>query len=189
LLQTLDFQRRMLNCFARGVEQRRRHLSQLARVLPRAEQLFAAPRQRLDAVSDKLRPGLSQNLAAHRIRLSRTEAALRPGLLRRRLAQMREQLEALQARALRCERAGLKEGRAKFETLARLLDGVSYRKVLERGFALVRGEDGQVRRRAAALKPGESLTLTFADGDTPATAGGTAKSRGKKTPIDQGSLF
>ena len=46
-----------------------------------------------------------------------------------------------------------------------LLDALSYRKVLERGFALVRGEDSAVRRRADAIAPGESLTLTFADGD------------------------
>src|SRR5471032_3278948 len=37
--QTLDFERRMLGCFTRSVDQRRRHLAQLARVLPRPEQL------------------------------------------------------------------------------------------------------------------------------------------------------
>ena len=33
----------------KGMEDRRRHLAQLARVLPRADQLFAAPRQRFDS--------------------------------------------------------------------------------------------------------------------------------------------
>jgi exodeoxyribonuclease VII large subunit len=74
-----------------------------------------------------------------------------------------------------------------------VLEGVSYRSALERGFALVRGEDGTIRRRAAAVKHGEGLSVTFADGPIEAiTTGGAAspkpKSRGK-TPGNQGSLF
>src|SRR4029077_11657864 len=34
--QIADFERRTLRCFTRGMEDRRRHLAQLARVLPRA---------------------------------------------------------------------------------------------------------------------------------------------------------
>ena len=188
LSQTLNFQRRMLTCFTKGVEQRRRHLAQLARLLPKAESLFAAPRQRLDIAGEKLGVGLRHNLQQHRVRLSRTAALLRPGMLRQRFARLRERLANLDARSLRCERAHLKQGRAKFDAIARFLEGVSYKKVLERGFALVRGEDGSVRRKAAVLKPGEPLTLVFADGETQATAGG-ARPKGKKTPTDQGSLF
>jgi exodeoxyribonuclease VII large subunit len=64
--------------------------------------------------------------------------------------------------------------------------------VLERGFALVRGADGTVRRRAAALEPGEALTLTFADGEAQAQARdaeGKSKSAKRKPAGDQGSLF
>jgi exodeoxyribonuclease VII large subunit len=73
--------------------------------------------------------------------------------------------------------------------LERLLESVSHKSVLERGFALVRGEDGKVRRRAATVKAGEALTLTFADGEKQAVAeGGSPKPKSKK-PADQGSLF
>src|SRR6185437_10636165 len=41
--QTLDFTRRLLRCFSKGMDDRRRHLAQLARVLPRSEALFAQP--------------------------------------------------------------------------------------------------------------------------------------------------
>jgi exodeoxyribonuclease VII large subunit len=72
-----------------------------------------------------------------------------------------------------------------------VLDGISYRAVLARGFALVRGEGGVIRRRAAALNPGESLALVFADGEAAAVAAGKASSpvRAKKSSTDQGSLF
>ena len=165
--QTMDFQRRLLSSFTRGIEQRRRHLSQLARVLPRAEQLFAAPRQRLDLAGEKLGHALRRNVQKHRAHFNKSAALLRPQMMRQKIARARDRIAAL----------------------ARLMDGISYRAVLERGFALVKGEDGKVRRRAAALKPGESLTLTFADGETPATAGGEARPKPKKNPTDQGSLF
>jgi len=166
LSQTLNFQRRMLGCFTKGVEQRRRHLAQLARVLPRPDQLFAVPRQRLDLAGERLGFSLRANVQKHRAHFLKKSALLRPQMMHQRFAR----------------------ARARLEGLARLIEGISYRAVLERGFALVRGEGGTVRRRAAALKPGEALTLTFADGDAPATVGG-AKAKGKKTPTDQGSLF
>jgi exodeoxyribonuclease VII large subunit len=75
------------------------------------------------------------------------------------------------------------------ESLTRILESISYRAVLERGFALVKGPDGALRRRASQIKPGEHLHLTFADGETGALAEGVPKSRVKKTPGDQRSLF
>src|SRR5215472_9047725 len=54
LAQTLEFERRALQRFSRGLEERRRHLAQLARILPRADQLFAAGRQRLDYAAERL---------------------------------------------------------------------------------------------------------------------------------------
>jgi exodeoxyribonuclease VII large subunit len=64
--------------------------------------------------------------------------------------------------------------------------------VLARGFALVKGADGGFKRRAAAIKPGEALTLTFADGEAKAVAGGkpepkSARDAPKKP--GQGDLF
>ena len=43
--------------------------------------------------------------------------------------------------------------------------------MLERGFALVRDADGKIRRRAADIKAGEGLSLTFADGEKAACRG------------------
>src|SRR3954468_3413558 len=48
IAQVMDFERRFVRCFGKGMEDRKRDLSQLVRVLPRADSLFAGPRQRLD---------------------------------------------------------------------------------------------------------------------------------------------
>jgi len=193
LAQTLDMERRALRCFSKGMEDRRRHLVQLARVLPRAESLFATPRQRLDTVSDKLQHALRRNLQIHQVRLGKAGARLGDRMLKDRLAVCGERAAALGARATRAERTRLTQARRHLEGLARELELISYRSVLERGFALVKGADGTVRRRAAAVQPGEALTLTFADGDAQAEARdgapGPARPAKKKQGTDQGSLF
>lgn len=197
LAQTLDFERRALRSFAKSMEDRRRHLAQLVRVLPRPESLFAAQRQRLDVTGDKLSHALGRNLQLHRVRLEKGGARLRDRMLRDRMVVSGDRLTGLAARAERAERARILQARRRLEAVARELDLISYRKVLERGFALVRGEDGTVRRRADAIQRGETLTLTFTDGAVRTLAGegggeGEAKmGKGpkKKLAKDQGSLF
>ncbi|MBN9587399.1 MAG: exodeoxyribonuclease VII large subunit [Alphaproteobacteria bacterium] len=199
LEQIVGFEGRLLRCFSRGMEDRRRHLVQLARVLPRAETLFAAPRQRLDLASDRLQHSLSRNLQLHRGRFAHAAALLRGRLLKDRMAVCGERLAGLSERAARAQGGRLATARRHLDSLARLLDGLSYRGILERGFALVRGADGAVRRRAAAVQPGEALTLAFADGTVKAGAdgegaGGAPGRSGaprpkKKQGTDQGSLF
>ena len=195
LAQTLDFERRLLNGFSKGLEDRRRHLAQLARVLPKPEALFAAPRQRLDYAGDKLGGALGRNLSEHKVLLNKVTALLRPKAISDRIGLGRERMAALETRARRAQEARLKETRKNLAGLARVLDGISYRAVLERGFALVKGADGTLRRRAGAIAPDEALTLTFADGETKAVAaegdGKPLKTSPKvrKNPGPQGSLF
>ena len=185
-----DLGRRARNSFDKGVSDRKRHLAQLARVLPKPEQLFAGPRQRLDQAGERLGLGLSRNLQIHRARLAKAEALLRPRPIVSRIAHAREKLASLEARALRCERLHLARERGRLEALSRVLEGISYRGVLERGFALVRDSNGKIRRRAAEIKAGETLQLVFADGEKAARAEGPGSvSRTKKPGTDQGSLF
>jgi exodeoxyribonuclease VII large subunit len=188
LALTLDLERRYVRSFGKAMEDRRRHLAQLVRVLPRPESLFAGPRQRLDTASDKLQYALRRNLQIHEVRFNRAGAGLRDRILRDRMAVAAERIGALAGRAERAERARLGEARRHLGGLARVLDGISYRAVLERGFALVRGEDGTMRRRAGEVKSGEPLTLTFADGEAKVVAGASKVAK-KRQGADQGSLF
>jgi exodeoxyribonuclease VII large subunit len=188
---TMDLERRALRCFSKGMADRRRYLTQLARVLPRPEALFAQPRQRFDAAAEKLSAALRRNLAIHRTELLETAALLRPRMLAVRFATARERIVALEARGRRAHQARATAAASALAAVARVLDSISYRAVLARGFALVRGEDGKLRHRAAALVPGESLALVFADGEAQALAAGKAEKsvKAKKPPGPQGSLF
>ncbi|MEM6413643.1 MAG: exodeoxyribonuclease VII large subunit [Pseudomonadota bacterium] len=90
---------------------------------------------------------------------------------------------------------------------SRLLETLSHRSALARGFALARNRDGKVIRSRKTLSPGEPFTLAFSDGelfaiaqneseDRPATMGAShsraiKKLSDKKKPPDspQKSLF
>jgi exodeoxyribonuclease VII large subunit len=75
------------------------------------------------------------------------------------------------------------------------LESLSYQRVLERGFALVHGPDGQPLARAKELKPGMNIGLEFSDGAVAATVdGGAAFPKPRKRPSKppdgaQGSLL
>jgi exodeoxyribonuclease VII large subunit len=171
LAQTLDLERRMLRSSATQMDRRRDALRHLARVLPRPDQLFAQPRQRFDQAAERLTNALRRNLEVHRRAAIETAALLRPAGLRNRIGQNAERTRLLSSRLDRCHRARIAEGAAKLEGLARVLDSVSFRAVLARGFALVRAADGSFRREAAAVVRGEALALTFADGVVPVDRG------------------
>jgi exodeoxyribonuclease VII large subunit len=195
IAQTLDFERRFVGSFLRGVSQRRNHLAGLARVLPRADQLFAAPRQRFDYAGERLAHALRRNLQEHRRALTEAAAILRPRPIRHHVRVCRDRTKVLGDRLTRAQRTRLAETRKKIESLSRVLEGISYRAVLERGFALVRGEDGRIRRRAKQVASGEALMLTFADGSRPAVADGEPQPsrpksvRASKPRGEQGSLL
>jgi exodeoxyribonuclease VII large subunit len=195
LSQTLDLQRRALRCFAKGIEDRKRHLTQLVRVLPRADQLFAQPAQRLDRAAERLGHALRRNLHVHRRAFTEAATLLRPNRLLGAFAHYRERTDELARRLDRAAKARLSDARGRVETLWRVLEGVSYRSALERGFALVRGADGAIRRRADQVAKGEALKVAFADGEIGAVATATspsAKTRSRKPDTSggsQGDLF
>ncbi|MFL5237910.1 MAG: exodeoxyribonuclease VII large subunit [Rhizomicrobium sp.] len=195
LSQTLDLERRATNCFLRSVTQRQAHLAALARVLPRADQLFAQSRQRLDYASENLGRALLNNLQIHRRAFGEASAILRPSSLFRQISVCGERVAALDHRLLRRERARIFERQARLDNLTRILESVSYRNVLDRGFALVRSHEGALKRRAVNVVSGEELILTFADESISAVGIGPPRQplnrsgRPKKPVKEQGRLF
>ncbi|MDE2351971.1 MAG: exodeoxyribonuclease VII large subunit [Alphaproteobacteria bacterium] len=188
--QVRDLDARAYRGFTRAMTERRTRLAGLARVLPRADQLFAQPRQRFDVAAERLGNALSRNLQVHRRAFAETATLLRPRALVTRMETGRERLAMLEQRQARAQGLRLADLTRRLADKARLLDSLSYRSVLERGFAVVRGADGAVRRRAGEVAAGEHLTLTFSDGSKAATAEGGARPA-PKAPVKnpQGTLF
>ena len=68
---------------------------------------------------------------------------------------------------------------ARLERAGQLL-AASDRGVLARGFALVRGSEGQPLRNAAAISPGQHLDIEFTDGRVGALAEAPARSNSRR---------
>src|SRR5262245_53504205 len=86
LLAQIDgLARRHVSCWARGLDARRTELRAAARALPAADQLLAAPRQKLDSLAERLPRALTANAEIHHKQYLRCAARLSPQLLRNRI--------------------------------------------------------------------------------------------------------
>ena len=90
---------RTRSALRRLLEEIRANLRAAARGLPRPAELVALPRQRFDAVDQRLARSLLSNTRAHGLRLAELAAQLRPGLLRGRLREAAGRLDIAHRRA------------------------------------------------------------------------------------------
>ncbi|MEP3892098.1 MAG: exodeoxyribonuclease VII large subunit [Hellea sp.] len=186
--------------------------------LPRPERVFEPWRQRLamlrlpplkSLVSDfsrplevilaRLAPALTASQNRHRQRLSNAAQRLRPEPIQQNMARQSQSLAQLSSRTGQAIERKLKQDEQRLKKAAQLLDAYSYQGVLERGYALVQTQAGDVVRSKDAVNAGEGVTLTFADGQRGAVIEGSVRERVvklkpkkavKKTPATpQGDLF
>ena len=116
-------------------------LTELSARLPHPKQQIVLANQQLIALKDRLHSSSVQLLPRRQQELDRLDAG-------RRL---------IAASNLRIERAG-----NELRSLDRVLEGVSYKNVLKRGFSVVRGADGSVLG-SADISDGTHLNIEFAD--------------------------
>ncbi len=175
----------------RHVETRRRDLRSAARSLPRPENLLELPRRSFDELAGRIGRALLANARAHRTQFERAAGRLSLGGVKQAMARASDRLTALEKRQHTALRRTIERLAARLEGTAKLLDVVSYKSVLSRGFALI-SVDGEPVRSAAAVPRGKALDIEFADGHVAAVSNGlTAAPRRKRRPDDgsQGSLL
>ncbi|MEM1409518.1 MAG: exodeoxyribonuclease VII large subunit [Pseudomonadota bacterium] len=181
------------------IEGARLKLLSAARGLGSAEMLTSAAEQRFDRAEGRLSAVKAQLVPQREQRLAMLAPRLLPALLLRPIEKQDTRL-ARAALPLQLMRSRLAFHAEALAQAGRLLDSLSYRAVLARGFALVTGGEGQVVKTAKAAAGEERLSLTFDDGSVPvaplkddATDPPAPKSRPrtkKKTPgDDQQGLF
>jgi len=204
-METLeDYGLRLGRGLRRSVIERETRLK--AARLPRLETVLAPAQQRLDLASARLPsaqrlyepqrnalalqrlPSMDQILTRAKERLAQRDKALNAAM---RFAKTRyenvlkqdgEKIMRLSSSAENAVRRQFKTQSDRLDRAAKLLDAYSYQGVLDRGYALVQDDKGQVVRSEAKVKAGQGVTLTFADGTRDAViAGGSAAPKAKKT--------
>src|SRR5271166_5286836 len=204
LLDIESLSRRTLACWRRNQDARWAELRSASRALPKAEEVLALPRQRLDHAGAGLDRALRTSAHVHHVRFSRIAGRLNDRLLRANIERRRERYGSLSSRlragvaanlAVHRSRIGQERDRvvafgerarravrqliavrtSRAERGGELLAAFSYRGVLARGFTLVRDAKGRPLRTAAAITAGMPLEIEFSDGRIGARAeNGTA---------------
>jgi exodeoxyribonuclease VII large subunit len=129
----------------------------------------ARRRERFTSLTSRLGASLRANAEAHRHRLARDL----------------ERTHRLSDRTARAVRVLIEARAARAERATQLLAALSYKSVLARGYALVRDDEGNTLRSAAAVTPGTHVALEFADGKVGATADGEAAVASAPKPKQQ----
>ncbi len=146
----------------RGLETRSNQLLAASRGLPRLSDLLALPRQRVDDLSRRLSGSLLGLVRDKRARLSRLHLSAQ--ILSMRGKQGRERLHMLEARRQRALLAVIERKRAALSSQSKLLSSLSHKSVLERGFALLRDENGAMMRKVSEFAAGQLIHIEMADG-------------------------
>ncbi|MFC3674199.1 exodeoxyribonuclease VII large subunit [Ferrovibrio xuzhouensis] len=190
---------RLRRSVLRLAREKRQHLDALGRGLRGPREQLEMARQRFDDLSERLRSGLRVGLKVQRGRLDTQIAKLRPALLRREAADYRRRLDEAGLRLQRAMRQRQADAAQRLAQPAKLLDSLSYRNVLARGFAVVYGADGRALKQAAAMAPGAAVTIEMQDGrrtarvdggdDTAAPPRRSAAAAMPRKPVKQGELF
>ena len=191
------------------------HAKRLARIAPRLQPRLLdvrieRARDRLERLGAKARDNLGRGAALRRARLERLMGRLRPGAIAERIGRAGERLDGLELRARQALLGRVEQRRRALAGQAQMLASLSYQNVLQRGFALVRDENGDAVRSAAHIDAGRRLEIEFGDGRVGAIASSrtvadtaasppsqalvaTTPSRASKPrrgdPGNQGSLF
>lgn len=188
---------RLRRGMTRMAQDKRRHLDSLGRGLRGPREQLDMARQRFDELSYRLPRALGIGLARHRAELDKKMARFSHNLLRREVQDSRRQLDERAARLKRAIAQLQMDATRRLVQPAKLLESLSYRNVLARGFAVIHGAEGRALNSAAAMAPGAAVRIEMHDGSreaqivggaAPAPAPRKAASAAPK-PSKQESLF
>ena len=150
---------------ARFLQQKEEKLQGLARGLPKPLSLLQTATQRLDDWQERLFAALPALLARKEQQLAMLSTHLRPLVLQNDIAKKQERLAELRARLTVAVTRIIDACGEKLENLGKLLESVNYKKILARGFALVKDLNDKLIPTAALAKNQSTLKISFIDGE------------------------
>jgi exodeoxyribonuclease VII large subunit len=125
--------------------------------------------QKLDDLLYRLERAERQKLEQHRRRWEMAGAAVRHYDVRRRLAGIRQELDARVAALSATIKTRLLERKSRLDQLASQIEALSPLAILERGYALVFDSSGELLKDAARVNVGDQVSARLARGGLTAT--------------------
>lgn len=121
-------------------------------------------RERVNMYRHGLTQVMGQRLRFSRERFLRLKGGLRPQVMLTSVKRGQQQLALLQGRQERAFKSSVLHHRQRLAGMSQLMNSLSYQNVLQRGFALVRDDEGQMVRGVSSLTDGQMISIEFADG-------------------------
>lgn len=150
--------------FFRTHQQQQQHLSvRLQQQHPQRQ--LQQNGQRLDELSMRAQQSVQRALLQQQRAQAQLSNRLHNVHPERRLGPLQQQQQQLQQRLQLAMQQLLKQQRQQFQALTQGLHMVSPLQTIERGYAVVRKNDGAVVRNPKQLAPGESFQIKVAEGD------------------------
>ncbi|SDD90322.1 exodeoxyribonuclease VII large subunit [Kordiimonas lacus] len=179
-----DLGRRLAGLKVSMLRDREERLRGLARGLPSPRDILGLAQQRFDDLSERLPRGLVAAVQQKSIQLNRLVGGLSAGRLKQLVSFRGKELESTSRRLTPAYARKLDDLGARLAASGRMLDSLSYERVLERGFALVEDAGGTPVSKSANLSVGDQVTVRFADGtsDMQVLDGDSAKPVPKPKP-------
>src|SRR3984893_11835041 len=170
------FGARLQHCMLHRLEEHGERLrwltGRLGQVSPAAR--LSAQAQRLDELEQCLVRAMRRRLQEHQARLRWLTGRAAQVSQSTRLAQQMLRVKQLDQQMSRAWRQVINSKREKLLPLVRTLNAVSPLATLERGYAIVRVEGGEILRNAAHVKPGAIIEARLAQGRIRAKVEGTS---------------
>ena len=120
--------------------------------------------QELDRLQGMITRALRDWVTVRRAKVDRCGARLQSHSPGRSLAQARDRVGSCRRNLERAMTTGLARHRERVQSQMRLLESFDHHRVLERGYALVWSESGEMlRKRGSELRPGDPIEVQFFD--------------------------
>lgn len=193
----LSVVRRQAQAVERFVTGCQNQMHGVVRGLPHRSALLALPSQRLDGAVGRLPTGLGRHVMAKTASLAGPAGRLGRHLVTASLKSGGHRVATVDKTLTGHLATSLRYKGQQMQGAAERLRLLSYEATLERGYALVRGAEGRLVRRAQEISLGEALSLEFTGHeqvtvrveDAPKSAKSSPKRRRTSRTLSQGTLF
>ena len=157
---------RRVRSLSAGLEIKRQRLKDLSRGLPAPDELVAMSTQRLDSISERLPRALITVSNNKRTILLQTSAGLRGSLLKNKLVDRSEAINRFVKSIQSNMKVIIQRNQSALESLERLRQTLGYEATLQRGYAVIRNENGGIVTSVKVADVSKSLEIEFQDGKT-----------------------
>ncbi len=170
MAEVLDYGKRTIACMNRALREASTELAGLARGLGDPRQMIEERQQRVDVAGERLRLGPKRVIEAKEQLIVAESRALKSAgeryksITKQKLEHLEKQVAQFGERLKRHSDELMRNGLQRIDQFGKLLESYSFHSVLNRGFALVRDQDGHPVLAAAGAATGETISIEFADG-------------------------